>query len=60
MKYVLMPVFLVFAYIEYHSGPSICASSDTVLGDMWFMWLMMAIMCADSYIKKLSDIVRKS
>lgn len=60
MKYVLFPLFLVFAYIEYHSGTNICSVSGTVLGDMWFMWLMMALMCSDAYTSKITDIVRKS
>lgn len=58
MKYCLMPLFLVFAYIEYYSIPGICSDSGTVLGKMWFMWLMMALMCSDNYVNLVCKAVR--
>lgn len=51
MRYMLAVLFLMFAIIEYNYGTSFCSTSNLITGNMWFMWLMMSLMCLDNFIK---------
>jgi hypothetical protein len=51
-KYVWTPLFLVFAIYEYFYGNSGFCGTTQVTGQMWFMWLMMAIAASSKYYEK--------
>lgn len=48
MSYIWMPLFLIFAFLEY--GEINYCGTQRLTGQMWFMWLMMAIASSKSYI----------
>lgn len=48
MNYLWTPLFLLFAFLEY-GKMNLCGSSH-VVGQMWFMWLMMGIASSKVYI----------
>lgn len=59
MNYILIPLFLIFALIEYQSGGSLCSVSNLITGNMWFMWIMMTLMCLDRCIQPIYSWVAK-
>lgn len=53
IKYMWFPLFLTAAAIEWSAGPTLCGS-QYITGQMWVMWLAMALMSLSPYIKKVS------
>lgn len=51
MRYVFTPLFLLFAFIEY--GTTTFCGGYSIVGTMWFMWIMMALMCCECYVEKI-------
>lgn len=47
------PFFLCFAAYEYFNGVSFCGTMS-ITGQMWFMWLMMAITASGNYFNEKS------
>jgi hypothetical protein len=58
-KFIATPLFLALAAINYNEGIYLCAVPGplSVLGTMWVMYLVMAIVHADSWLSLLRKVM---
>ncbi len=62
LKYIATPVFIILAILTYRDAIYVCIIPGPLsfIGSMWFMYLVMAVVHADGWVRLLHGAMRSS
>lgn len=55
--YIWTPIFLILSVVEFNSPTGFCGSLN-ITGQMWFMWLLMALSASGKWIDLIEKRIR--